>query len=50
LALTYLVTEDYERALDVATSARNLAAKADPRGYYLSFIETLALQGAGPGG
>jgi O-antigen ligase len=47
LAKIYLAVEDYESALAVVSSARNLATNTDPEGYFLSFLEALALQGLG---
>ncbi len=47
LAVALMVAGEYERALEVARSSRDLAAGTDPKDYFLSFIESQALQRLG---
>jgi O-antigen ligase len=47
LAKIHIAVEDYESALSVVSAARNLAAHTDPDGYFLFFLEAIALQGIG---
>lgn len=47
LGVALMVAGEYERALEVARSSRDLAARTDPKDYFLSFIESQALQRLG---